>query len=83
MSVATMISILSLVPGGLGISEVSITQILKEFGFAPVDAQVGAIVLRLFSLVALAFGLIHLGAWKLIRTLRDKAVGKTASDELG
>jgi len=81
MSIVTLISILSLVPGGFGISEVSIAQILKEFGITAVNAQAGAIILRLYSLVAISFGLAHFGIWKLLRMIRYQRIRQTASDE--
>jgi uncharacterized membrane protein YbhN (UPF0104 family) len=79
MSVVALISILSLVPGGIGISEVSTAQVLQIFGLTIANAQAGAIVLRFYSLVAIALGLSHLGAWKLLRMIRNERAKQTTS----
>jgi uncharacterized membrane protein YbhN (UPF0104 family) len=79
MSVVALVNILSLVPGGLGISDVSSAQVLTEFGFAAPTAQAGALVLRSYSLVAVALGLGHLGVWQLMRVWRRKRAKQDAS----
>ena len=81
MSVVALVSILSLVPGGLGISEVSTAHVLQVFGFTTANAQAGAIVLRFYSLVAIILGLAHLGAWKLLRTIRHERARHIESDK--
>jgi uncharacterized membrane protein YbhN (UPF0104 family) len=70
MSIVALISILSLIPGGIGISEAGTSQLLMHFGFAVATAQAGSLVLRSYSLVAIALGVGHLGLWKLIRSHR-------------
>lgn len=70
MSVVALISVFSLIPGGLGISEVGTAQVLMRFGFAPATAQAGTLVLRSYSLIAIALGIAHLGVWKLARMRR-------------
>jgi uncharacterized membrane protein YbhN (UPF0104 family) len=72
MSIVALISIASLIPGGLGISEAGIAQLLLHFGFAIAIAQAGAIVLRSVSLVAIVLSVGHLGVWKLIRIRRNR-----------
>jgi len=81
MSVVALVSILSLVPGGLGISEVSTAQVLQVLGFTTANAQAGAIVLRFYSLVAIALGLAHLGGWKLLRMIRNERIRHTISEK--
>jgi uncharacterized membrane protein YbhN (UPF0104 family) len=84
MSIVALISILSLIPGGVGVSEVGNSQLLIHFGFATATAQAGSLVLRCYSLVAIALGTGHLGLWKLIRSRRSRrlAVAKTATELL-
>jgi uncharacterized membrane protein YbhN (UPF0104 family) len=84
MSIVALISILSLIPGGLGVSEVGTSQMLMHFGFAPAVAQAGSLVLRCYSLVAIALGAGHLGLWKLVRSRRSRrlAGGQTATERL-
>ncbi len=75
MSIVALISILSLIPGGVGISEVGTSQLLMHFGFAAAIAQAGSLVLRSYSLLAIALGAGHLGLWKLVRSRRSRRLG--------
>jgi glycosyltransferase 2 family protein len=64
MSLTTMISLLSFIPGALGVSEVSVTTLLTQLGVSPSLAQAGAVVIRgqsfLFILISLAhWGTLH------------------------
>jgi uncharacterized membrane protein YbhN (UPF0104 family) len=70
MSIVALISILSLIPGGLGISEAGASQLLIHFGFAVAPAQAGSLILRSSSLLAIALGAGHLGLWKWVRSRR-------------
>jgi uncharacterized membrane protein YbhN (UPF0104 family) len=70
MSIVALISILSLIPGGLGISEAGTSQLLIHFGFAVATAQAGSLILRSNSLLAIALGAGHLGLWKWVRSRR-------------
>ncbi|MGD1276253.1 MAG: lysylphosphatidylglycerol synthase transmembrane domain-containing protein [Tepidisphaeraceae bacterium] len=74
MAVVALISILSLIPGGLGISEASTTQILVHYGQAVPAAQAGTLVLRSYSILAIALGAGHLGAWQMVRHCRRRRV---------
>jgi uncharacterized membrane protein YbhN (UPF0104 family) len=80
MSVVSLISIASLIPGGVGISEVGSSTILMRFGLAASTAQAGAIVLRSLSLVAIGLGAGHLGVWKLVRLRRSRRLEAGAAD---
>jgi uncharacterized membrane protein YbhN (UPF0104 family) len=84
MSIVALISILSLIPGGIGVSEVGTSQMLIHFGFAAAVAQAGSLVLRCYSLVAIALGAGHLGLWKLVRSRRSRrlAAGQSARERL-
>lgn len=72
MSIVALISILSLIPGGLGVSEAGTAQVLMHFGVTAAAAQAGSIVLRSYSVVAIALGLGHLGVWKAVRLHRQR-----------
>lgn len=72
MSTVTLISILSLIPGGLGISEAGTSQVLIWLGFASTAAQTGTLVLRSYSIIAIALGVAHLAVWKIVRKLRNR-----------
>lgn len=77
MSIVALINILSLIPGGIGISEVGTSQMLMHFGFAAAIAQAGSLVLRCYSLVAIGLGAGHLGLWKLIRSRRSRRLAES------
>ncbi len=70
MSVVALISILSLIPGGLAITEAGSSEVLLRFGFVPAMAQAGALVLRSYSVIAIVLGALHLGLWKVVRMQR-------------
>jgi len=72
MSIVTLVSILSLIPGGLGISEAGSSQVLIWFGFASTAAQTGTLMLRSYSIIAIALGVAHLVLWKIVRKLRKR-----------
>lgn len=72
MSIVTLISILSLIPGGLGISEAGTSQVLIWFGFVPSAAQTGTLMLRSYSIIAIALGVAHLVLWKIVRKFRNR-----------
>jgi uncharacterized membrane protein YbhN (UPF0104 family) len=82
MSIVALISILSLIPGGIGVSEVGTSQMLIHFGVAAAVAQAGSLVLRCYSLVAIGLGAGHLGLWKLVRSRRSRrlAAGQIATE---
>lgn len=67
-AITTLIGILSLIPGALGISEVSISSFLVYFKQDIPLAQTGALIIRFYGVMALILGFIHLFLyWKLIR----------------
>jgi uncharacterized membrane protein YbhN (UPF0104 family) len=76
MAVVALISILSLIPGGLGINEASTTQILMQYGLAAPAAQTGSLVLRSYSVLAIALGAAHLGVWQMARLYRQRSSGR-------
>jgi uncharacterized membrane protein YbhN (UPF0104 family) len=76
MSIVALISILSLIPGGLGISEAGTAQVLIWFGFCTSAAQAGSLVLRSYSLIAIFLGAGHMLLWRLARRRRNPAPSK-------
>jgi uncharacterized membrane protein YbhN (UPF0104 family) len=77
MSVVALISVLSLIPGGIGISEAGSSQVLMQFGFPMTIAQSGAVVLRSYSVIAIVLGLSHLGVWARVRQRRARRASQT------
>jgi glycosyltransferase 2 family protein len=73
MSLTTLVIIVSLIPGGLGVSDVGVFAILSQFGFDAVVAQAGTIAIRLSTVVMLVLGVGHLALWKLAaNTVRSR-----------
>jgi uncharacterized membrane protein YbhN (UPF0104 family) len=60
LSVVCLASILSFLPGGLGIAEASTTEFLIRYGVQAAPAQAGALMLRGFSILVILLGSIHL-----------------------
>jgi uncharacterized membrane protein YbhN (UPF0104 family) len=79
MSTVTLISIISLVPGGLGISEAGTSQVLIWLGFASTAAQTGTLLLRSYSIIAIVLGVAHLALWKVVRRRRSPHSAAAAS----
>lgn len=67
LSLVTLGTLLSWIPGGLGVSEVLTAEALVSMGIARVAAQAGALILRAQALIIVLFGLIHLLLWPLLR----------------
>jgi uncharacterized membrane protein YbhN (UPF0104 family) len=65
LSLVTMGTLLSFIPGGLGVSEVIASAVLTNMGVASVTAQAGALILRAYALIIVLFGLTHLILWVL------------------
>lgn len=72
MAIVTIINILSFIPGGYGIAEVSIAQYLNYAGLSDVMAQTGAIMIRIQSVLLIGLSLVHLILWKSSSQLRLK-----------
>jgi uncharacterized membrane protein YbhN (UPF0104 family) len=76
ISLVTLGTLLSFVPGGLGVAEVLAFGALSSIGVAPIPAQAGAMILRIYGLIIIVFGLLHLAAWLLYRRVRSKVTGE-------
>jgi uncharacterized membrane protein YbhN (UPF0104 family) len=59
VSVITLATIASFVPGGLGVTEVGVAEMLLRYGISAPLAQAGALALRGYSLLIIALGLLH------------------------
>lgn len=60
VSLTTIIGIISFVPGAIGVSEISIAAMLSQIGYTEVQAQTGAIMIAIYSLVILVLTVFHL-----------------------
>lgn len=58
--VVTLVNVLSLVPGGLGVSEVSTAAFLGQLGISAPEAQAGALAIRVYGLMILVLSVFHL-----------------------
>jgi uncharacterized membrane protein YbhN (UPF0104 family) len=71
----TAIAIISMIPGGLGVQELSVRAILIGMGIEPIHAETAAIVLRLFTPVMVLVGLAHLPfLYKALRRTEGKSL---------
>lgn len=66
ISLTTIIGILSLIPGAIGVTEVSIAALLSQIGYSDLIAQAGAVIMAIYSLVILILASIHLLILKLV-----------------
>lgn len=60
ISLVSLGTLVSFVPGGLGVAEVLTVEALLDIGTTPVAAQAGALILRAYGLIIVLFGLAHL-----------------------
>jgi len=66
MSIITLASIISFIPGGLGVSEVGVTEFLLHLGESSSLAQTGGLILRAYGFLILFLGLVHFFAWTIL-----------------
>jgi hypothetical protein len=59
-ALATIVNILSLIPGAVGISEVSISELLIRSGIDIPQAQSAALAVRGYGVLAIVLGAAHL-----------------------
>jgi uncharacterized membrane protein YbhN (UPF0104 family) len=62
MALSTILSVLSFIPGGIGVSELSIAALLELLGAPTPAAQAGSLAIRVLTLWVLALGLALWGA---------------------
>lgn len=69
MALVVLVSILTFLPGGIGVSEVGISVFLVEMGQSVAQSQAGALIVRLYGVFILGLAAIHLLIWcRLART---------------
>lgn len=73
-SVVTLGNVLSLIPGGVGVSEVGISEFLIRLDVAPGSAQAAALVVRAYGLLMILLGVLHLPFW--LRCTRRVVTGR-------
>jgi uncharacterized membrane protein YbhN (UPF0104 family) len=71
VSLVTFGTLISLMPGGIGLADVVTIQALMGMGASPTAAQAGALILRAYALIVILFGLCHLLVWPFV----PRAVG--------
>lgn len=59
VAITTLIAVLSLIPGAVGVSEISVSTLLAGMGIETDAAQAGAIAIRAYALVILVLTLLH------------------------
>jgi uncharacterized membrane protein YbhN (UPF0104 family) len=67
----TLVTILSFIPGGMGVSDVLTVQVLLSLGVPNVTAQAGALILRLYALIVIFSGLGHLIWWLMFQRIKS------------
>lgn len=77
LSVTSIVSILSFVPGAIGVSEVTVSESLQHFSVDPATAQVGALALRLNGLLIILASTMHWLYWKMVDYRRIKRTSKS------
>lgn len=73
ISLTTVISIVSLVPGAIGVSEVSIAALLSQIGYETSTAQSGAMLMGIYSLIILVLTAVHLVFLKILNYADNRA----------
>lgn len=84
LSVTTIVNVASLVPGGVGVAEVSASKLLLLFGAGAISAQSGALILRIYSLLLLALGAGHYVVYRSLvsRTQIRKMENKVSAESM-
>lgn len=71
MSILTIINILSLVPGAIGISEVGIAEFLVHTNSGLASAQAGSLIIRFYGILIIFLGLVHFLLFKLLKNKKN------------
>jgi len=69
LATITLGTLLSFIPGGVGVAEFIALAALVNLGTPDVPAQAGALILRAYGLIVISFGLIHLLLWVIFNYL--------------
>jgi uncharacterized membrane protein YbhN (UPF0104 family) len=60
MAWVTLVNMISMIPAGAGVSEAGTAEVLIRMGYEASSAQAGAILLRLYGLIGMVLGALHL-----------------------
>lgn len=60
IALITLGTLLSFIPGGLGVAEILTVETLTNMGIELTNAQTGALILRVYALIIGLYGLVHL-----------------------
>ena len=66
LSLVTFGTLISLMPGGIGLADVLTIEALIGMGASPTSAQAGALILRVYAAIVILFGCCHLLALALM-----------------
>lgn len=66
-SIITLVNVLSLIPGAIGISEAGIAAFLVYLGYTEPMGQAGGLILRIYGFMLLLLGILHYIVIKLMR----------------
>ena len=67
MSVMTVVNIMSFIPGGMGVSEAGIAELLIRTGHSSPASQAGALAIRFYGILTVLLGAVHFLIWRTIR----------------
>jgi uncharacterized protein (TIRG00374 family) len=83
MAIVTFVNVLSFIPGGIGVAEVSITELLRGWHLDVGLAQAGAVLLRCYAVLILLMGAVHFLAWKMWESKNARPSGTAAQRPSG
>jgi len=69
-SIMTLVNVLSMIPGAIGISEAGIAAFLVYLGYTEPMGQAGGLILRIYGFMLLLLGILHYIVIKLMRSQR-------------
>lgn len=69
MSVMTVIDVLSFIPGGVGVSDAGIAELLIRTGHGSPASQVGALAIRFYRILMALSGGVHFLIWKIVQPM--------------
>jgi uncharacterized membrane protein YbhN (UPF0104 family) len=72
MFILTLLFMVVWVPGNVGTAELGIITFLQYYGIPVVDAQAGALMLRVCSLIVILMAILHLPLWALYAAIKKK-----------
>jgi uncharacterized membrane protein YbhN (UPF0104 family) len=66
VAVIAVVQIASMVPGGIGVSDLLTVKLLTVFGCHPEAALAGAVALRIYALLVIALAAVHLVCYRVV-----------------